>query len=164
MIDTACSMFISGITRTTFAHGSAIDIAQKTVYMLRPWAVKAIHIDTVKHVVYAAVEHPKGYTFAAISEYRWDEGVSYGVHMDFDCDETEGPVPHMRHCGLNVFEALSPLSDFPDVDGDPEYSQARRQRAKEWRQTCLRKIIRSRKTSDADKATARELLTATRLA
>lgn len=160
MINAEFSMTISGVTRATLAHGSALDIAQKAAHLLRPWTVKAIHIDAVNRVVYAAVERPEGYTFAAISEYRWDKGVSCGVHMDFDCDETQGPTRAMQSCGLNVLEKLSPLSDFPDVCGDAEYSKERRQRAKDWRQTCLRKIIRSRKSSDEEQATAHELLSA----
>ena len=164
MLSDTFSAVISRVTRAAFAQGSALDIVHKAEYQLRPWLLKAMYIDTKAQVVYVAVEHPQGYTFAAIAEYSWDNDCLYGVHMDFDCDETEGPCKNMRSCWLNVIEALSPLSDFPDVDGGDEYSQARRQRAKDWRLTCLRKIIRSRTSSDADKASARELLTATRLA
>lgn len=164
MISYPFSVTISGAShaslRASFAHGSALDIAKKAEYLLRPWVLKAMHIDTVKHIVYVAVEHPKGYTFAAISEYRWDEGESCGVHMDFDCAETEGPSCNMQRCGLNVLEKLSPLSDFPDG----EDSQVQRQRAKGWRLTCLRKIIRSRKASDEEQAIAYALLTTTKLA
>ena len=118
-----------------------------TAYVLRPFNVKAFGLDERARVVYAAAENEgTKFTFAAIAPYYSDEPFVSGDSM-----ESESDGSNRCNCPLCVLEKLSPLSEYP-------WSDSGKRRSAEWRKACLKRIIRSRKTSEVDKAVALELL------
>ena len=127
------------------------DVLRKVAYFLRPDKIKAIGLDKRERVVYVAVERD-GVTYAGCGSYFVKRTGGVVATSDSFDSESQGLASFRRKCPLCVLEQLSPLSDFP------RYDEEQRQRAKQWRQDCLKKILRSRKTSDADKEVARKLL------
>ena len=110
---------------------------------VQPDEVTAIGFDRHERVIYAAVNH-NGFTSAVCATY--DDGEIDGDDLD---GEIEGSLK--RNCPLSVLEKLSPLSKYP-------YSSTSKQFARQWRRDCLQRIIRSKRTSDADRAQATKLL------
>lgn len=125
---------------------------KSATYVIRPGKILAIGLDTRNRVVYAAVKHHKtGFVFAMCAPY-YIEGKE--THIDSDDIHSEADGSNRRNCPLCVLEKLSPVSEYPYSEDGARYT-------KEWRKACLKRILRSRKASDADKSIARELLTAT---
>lgn len=106
----------------------------------RPHETIAYALDERAGVVYAAVRHPKGYVYAAAGYYDKKTGELDGDNFD---DETTGFYPDMNKCPLFILRELSKTTD-PD--------------ALEWRKKCLRRILRSRKSSMEEKYFAGSLL------
>lgn len=118
--------------------------------LLKPDKVKAIGFDKHSKIVYAAVEH-KGFTAAICAPYHIGENGDREIDGDSLDGEIEGSL--YRTCPLSVLEKLSPLSEYP-------YSATSKQFARQWRRDCLQRVIRSKVTSDADKAKAAALIKA----
>lgn len=118
--------------------------------LMRPNKIKALGFDRSNSVIYAAVER-NGFTTAVCAPYIIKPYGGYEIYDDSLDGETEGSFK--RRCPLSVLEKLSPLSEYP-------YSPRSKQDARQWRRNCLQRIIRSKRTSDADKNKAIALLQA----
>ena len=127
-----------------------VGLAFELELLMRPGKIKAIRFGSGKRVIYAAVEY-NGFTSAVCATYNIKKHGGYEIDGDDVDGETEGSLK--RNCPLSVLEKLSPLSECP-------YSPNSKQRAQQWRRDCLQRIIRSKRTSDADKAKAVALLQA----
>ena len=128
--------------------GKGCDLLFATAYVLRPFNIKAFGWDERARVVYAAAENSgTKFTFAAIAPYYSKEPLVSGYSMESEADGSD-----RRNCPLCVLEQLSPLAEYPWSDSGKRWS-------KEWRKACLKRILRSRKASDADKAVAYKLMT-----
>lgn len=125
---------------------------KSAAYVIRPSKILAIGLDTRNRVVYAAVKHhTTGFVFAMCGRYYIEGGE---IHVSGDSTDSESEGPYYHNCPLCVLEKLSPVSEYP-------YSEDGARCMREWREACLKKILRSRKASDADKSIARELLAVT---
>ena len=125
-------------------------LALELELLMRPDKIRAIGFDRGDSVIYAAVEH-NGFTTAVCAPYSIEASGGHEIYDDSLDGETEGSL--YRACPLSVLEKLSPLSEYP-------YSATSKQFARQWRRDCLQKIIRSKVTSDADKAKAAALIKA----
>lgn len=101
-----------------------IDISLELDRLCEPHEVLDYSIDRHRHIVYAAVRHPKGHIYAAAGHYYFDKAGDACLDGDEFDDETTGFYSDMVTCPKRILKKLSPTT---------------REFALNWRAACLNK-------------------------